>query len=113
MYDNGVLSLCNSIIIRSVEDYTNALRRRDKQIPVLWTTDSFLEATKIYHSMTRARWDLQDLRRFFFGKWFEQLCDVDPQKIIDHIEDEYKIIKKSKKILKILDATLLTWYYVL
>lgn len=97
MNDNGTLYLCSGIIIRAVEDYENALKHRDKQIPALWTMDSFSKATKIYHDGTRARWRLEGLRRFFFGEWFAQLCDLDPQKIIDHLEAEHKIVKKSKK----------------
>ena len=29
--------------------------------------------------------ELNDIRNFFFGEWFAQLCDIDPQKIIDHL----------------------------
>lgn len=96
MNDRGALNLRNGIIMQAVDDYKNALKKRDKQIPVLWTTDSFLIATKIYHNRMRARWNLQELRSFFFGKWFAQLCDLDPQQIIDHLENEDKIKKNIK-----------------
>ena len=46
--------------------------------------------------------ELEGIKRFFFSEWFEQLCDIDPQKIIDHLESEYKKSKEkeSKKHLK-------------
>ena len=34
--------------------------------------------------------ELKDIKRFFFSEWFEQLCDIDPKKIIDHVENEHK-----------------------
>ena len=41
--------------------------------------------------------ELNDIRNFFFGEWFAQLCDIDPQKIIDHLENEHKKNKKENK----------------
>ena len=40
---------------------------------------------------------MNEIKKFFFGEWFEQLCDIDPQKIIDHLESEHKENKKKNE----------------
>ena len=68
---NGWEDLANAIILQTVKDYRNTLKR-----------------LKVYPDSIALKREMRRCERFFHSAWFGTLSEVDPERILNGIREE-------------------------
>lgn len=69
--DKNYENLANAIVLQAAEDYRRVLR---------WLSNAPNDRT--------ARGEKQHLERFFRGKWFSTLTNIEPERLIERLKSE-------------------------
>ena len=79
--DIGYPALAMAIVRQAVEDYRYA-RIREKKAELIKDKGSREFAIWYWHDKQ------EEVIRFFRGSWYEELCDIDPERIIKKLREE-------------------------
>lgn len=71
--------LANGIIVRATDDYKKILKDLNKAIKENWD----------YKARNILAQKIRDLNRWFRGRWYGTLTEVDPEYLIQHLNIEY------------------------
>jgi hypothetical protein len=84
--EEGYDFLVEAIILRAISDYKTALRYKDKEAKSKYMTYKVMEAKRMY----------EDVRRFFHSDYYREMCKIDGDRILNHIEDEVNSNKRRR-----------------
>ena len=76
-YD-GAMNLCAAIVERAAKDYLKARK------------GLYLEHPRNEERIERFIWIRDDILRFFRSRWFESICSLDPQWLVQKLDEEYE-----------------------
>jgi hypothetical protein len=78
--------LVEAIVLRAISDYKTALRYKDREAKSEYMKYKVSEARIMYY----------DVRRFFHSDYYKELCKIDGDKILNHIENEVANNKRRR-----------------
>lgn len=78
--------LVEAIILRAISDYKTALRYKDREAKSQYMLYKVMEAKRMY----------DDVRLFFHSEYYRNMCKIDGDRILKHIEDEVHSNKRRR-----------------
>lgn len=78
--------LVEAIILRAISDYKTALRYKDKEANTDYMKTKVSEAQRMY----------SDVRWFFHSEHYRDMCKIDGDRILKHIENEVYSNKRRR-----------------
>jgi hypothetical protein len=86
--DRGVDLLIEAIILNAIKDYKFALKWKDVVPETEYQVIKVNSAKMLY----------SNVRTFFHTKWYKSMCKIDGEKILNHLEEEYR--RKGEKRIR-------------
>jgi len=84
--NEGYDFLVEAIILRAISDYRTALRYKDREANTDYMRSKVSEAQRMY----------SDVRWFFHSDYYRDLCKIDGDRILNHIEEEIASNKRRR-----------------
>ena len=84
--NEGYDFLVEAIILRAISDYKTALRYKDREATSSYMIYKVLEAKRMY----------EDVRSFFHSDYYRELCKIDGDRILKHVENEVYSNKRRR-----------------
>lgn len=78
--------LVEAIILRAISDYKTALRYKDREAKTDYMKSKVSEAKYLY----------DDVRWFFHSEHYRDMCKIDGDRILKHIENEVNSNKRRR-----------------
>lgn len=84
--NEGYDFLVEAIVLRAISDYRTALRYKDREAKSQYMKNKVSECKKMY----------VEVRSFFHSEYYRDLCKIDGDKIMKHIEGEVYSNKRRR-----------------
>lgn len=87
IYEDGYVKLANAIVIHAALDYLKLKKKISEANPLV-------EHPKLDKQ-------INDIRRFFLGKWYDMLSEADGQTILNKLDRTFEHLKKTNQLHRI------------